>query len=463
MPLKLFNTLSRKKQVFKPLRDKKVNLYTCGPTVYDFAHIGNLRTYIFEDILRRALKCNGYKVRQVMNITDVEDKIIKKARAEKKNIFAITKPYAKIFFDDLKKLNVEKVEFYPKATATIKEMTDLIAKLIKRKFAYQGQDGSIYFDIAKFKNYGKLSRLKKREIKIGARIAADEYNKKEARDFVLWKSCGTDAEENAELRRIKATWNSPFGVGRPGWHIECSAMSMKYLGTTLDIHAGGVDLIFPHHENEIAQSEAATGKKFSRFWIHGEHLLVDGQKMSKSLGNIFTLRDLEKRNFNPLAFRYLILTSHYRSKLNFTWKSLEAAQNALNNLTDNLQPITYNKRQTTDDRKFATYDKKFLTAINDDLNTPKAMAIVWQVVKNVHISSKTKKRFLIKVDKILGLGLNKIKPLEIPPKIAQLTAQREELRRNKQFMQSDALRKKIESLGYIIEDTAFGPEVRRKP
>ena len=387
-----------------------------------------------------------------MNITDVEDKIINRMKKENKTLREITLPFAEKFFIDLKKLNVEKVEFYPKATATIKEMTDLIAKLVKRRFAYQGNDGSIYFNIAKFKNYGKLSQLKKREIKIGARIAADEYNKKEAQDFVLWK----------RAKPGEPSWPSQWGPGRPGWHIECSAMSMKYLGTTLDIHAGGVDLIFPHHENEIAQSEAATGKKFSRFWIHGEHLLVDGRRMAKSLGNFYTLRDLEKINFNPLAFRYLVLTSNYRSKLNFTWKSLEAAQKALNNLTDNLQQITRGKKQATRDKQLAIYDKNFLAAINDDLNTPKAMAIVWQVIKDVHISPETKKRFLIEADKILGLGLNKVKPLKIPLKIAQLAAQREELRANKQFMQSDALRKKIESLGYIIEDTDSGPKISKK-
>ncbi|MEK7481885.1 MAG: cysteine--tRNA ligase, partial [Patescibacteria group bacterium] len=316
--IKFFNTLTRKKQIFKPLYDKRVGLYTCGPTVYDYAHLGNLRTYIFEDILRRTLKYNGYKIKQVMNITDVEDKIIGKMRQENKKLPEITEPYTKIFFGDLKKLNIEKAEVYPKATGHIKEMIVLIKKLMAKKIAYQGEDGSIYFNIAKFKNYGRLSQLKKRELKTGVRIFADEYNKEQAQDFVLWK-----AKKIGEL-----FWPSPFGEGRPGWHIECSAMSVKYLGKTLDIHAGAVDLIFPHHENEIAQSEAAFGKKFANFWLHAEHLLVNGQKMAKSLNNFYTLRDLENKNlprsdakhllrrFNPLAFRYLALTSHYRSKLN---------------------------------------------------------------------------------------------------------------------------------------------------
>ena len=269
--IKLYNTLSRKKQPFKPLNNKAVKIYACGPTVYDFAHIGNLRTYIFEDILRRTLEYNGYKIKQVMNITDVEDKIIKKAKAEKKDIFEITKPYTKIFFSDLKKLNIEKSEFYPKATEHIKEMVGLIKKLIAKRFAYRGEDGSIYFSISKFQNYGKLSQLKKRQIKIGARISADEYKKEEARDFVLWKT-KTRCEKCESMRmpriifkiiKSEPAWWSPWGWGRPGWHIECSAMAMKYLGETLDIHAGGVDLIFPHHENEIAQSEAVTGKNSS--------------------------------------------------------------------------------------------------------------------------------------------------------------------------------------------------------
>jgi len=464
--LKLYNTLFRKKQIFKPLKDRIVKMYTCGPTVYDFAHLGNLRTYIFEDVLRRVLEYNGYQVKQVMNITDVDDKIINRMKKENKTLKEVTLPFTKKFFLDLKKLNIKKAEFYPKATSHIKEMVALINKLIKRKFAYQGNDGSIYFNISKFKNYGKLSQLQKRKIKIGARIAADEYNKEQAQDFVLWKnnrSGLTRINKNleADKRGIEPVWQSPWGAGRPGWHIECSAMSIKYLGQPLDIHAGGIDLIFPHHENEIAQSEAATGKKFVRFWLHSEHLLINGQKMSKSLGNIYTLSDLEKRKFNPLAFRYLILTSHYRSKLNFTWQSLEAAQKALNNLTNNLQ-LTTNNRQPTTNNLQLMYKKFFLEAINDDLDTPKALAIVWQVIRDNKLSHNAKKQLLLEFDKVLGLGLNKIKPVKIPRKIRQLVAQREKLRVNKQFIQADRLRKKIEKLGYIIEDTTVGPKIFRK-
>ncbi|MDP3004405.1 MAG: cysteine--tRNA ligase, partial [Candidatus Azambacteria bacterium] len=321
MALKLYNILTRKKQLFKPLKDKIAGLYACGPTVYNYAHIGNLRTYIFEDILKRALEFNGYEVKYVMNITDVEDKIIRDSKKSKKNILDFVKPYEKAFFEDLKKLNIEKAYKYPKATRHIKEMIKIISALLKKGLAYK-VDNSIYFDIFKFKSYGKLSGLKSRELKVGARVDVDEYGKADAEDFVLWKAAKAD----------EPSWGAPFGKGRPGWHIECSAMSMKYLGETFDIHAGAVDLIFPHHENEIAQSEGATGKPFVKYFIEGEHLLVDSKKMSKSLGNIFNLRDLEAKKFDPLAFRYLVLTAHYRSKLNFTWKSLEAAQNALKKL-----------------------------------------------------------------------------------------------------------------------------------
>ncbi|MFA4890064.1 MAG: cysteine--tRNA ligase [Candidatus Paceibacterota bacterium] len=463
MAVKIYNTLSLKKEIFKPIKKGKVGMYTCGPTVYDFAHIGNLRTYIFEDILRRVLKFNDYQVKQAMNITDIEDKIIKKAQAEGKDIYTVTKPYTKIFFEDLKKLNIEKVEFYPKATGHIKEMIDITKKLLTKRIAYRGEDGSIYFSIKKFKNYGKLSQLKKREIKIGARISADEYNKKQARDFVLWKS----AKPN------EPSWPSPWtspghprGKGRPGWHIECSAMSMKYLGKTLDIHAGAVDLIFPHHENEIAQSEGATGKTFSKYWVHGEHLLVDGQKMSKSLGNIFTLRDLENKKINLLAFRYLILTSHYRSKLNFTWKSLEAAEKGLENLYNQLSAfslpdgkagfqLSANKKV---DKKFK---EKFLDAINDDLNTPKALAIVQELLKSRLTTDYSKLTTILDFDKVLGLKLkdafkSKTKQAKTPKEIVALAEKREQARKAKNWAEADKLREKIRQKGYEVEDTAKG-------
>lgn len=459
MAIKIYNTLTHKKEIFKPIKKGKAGMYTCGPTVYDFAHIGNLRTYVFEDILRRVLKFNGYQVKQAMNITDVEDKIIKKAQAEKKDIFAVTRPYTKIFFEDLKKLNIEKVEFYPKATGHIKEMVDLTKKLLAKGIAYQGEDMSIYFNIKKFKNYGKLSQLKKRETgqRPGARISADEYNKKQARDFVLWKS----AKPN------EPSWPSPWGSpnhprgeGRPGWHIECSAMSMKYLGKTLDIHAGAVDLIFPHHENEIAQSEGATGKIFSKFWVHGEHLLVDGQKMSKSLGNIFTLRDLENKKINPLAFRYLVLNSHYCSKLNFTWESLGAAEKGLENLYAQIShlgvELLSKLRSSTPTKQFKN---KFLSAINDDLNTPKALAVAQELLKSKLITDDCKLMTILDFDKVLGLKLKealKSKSAKIPKEIITLAEKREQARKVKNWQEADKIREKIRQKGYGVEDTGKG-------
>ena len=455
--IKLFNTLSGKKEIFKPFKGKTAQIYTCGPTVYNYAHLGNLRTYVFEDILRRALEINGYKIKQITNITDVEDKIIKKAQQEKKEISQITRPYEKIFFEDLEKLNIEKAERYPRATEHIKEIINLISVLMKKGFAYQVEDKSVYFKISKFKNYGKLSRLKKRRA-VG-RIDSDEYKKDDVQDFVLWKS----AKSNEPF------WSSPWGAGRPGWHIECSAMSMKYLGKTLDIHAGGVDLIFPHHENEIAQSEAATGKKFSKFWIHGEHLLVDGEKMSKSLGNIFTLRDLKKKGVNFLAFRYLLLGTHYRKKLNFTWQSIIASQNSLNRLYRHVNDFATQNPPTSKLRRASKkladqYKKDFIATINDDLNTPKALSVLWKIIKEKNLPGREKRELLIGFDKVLGLGLKDIRPKKtaiIPRKIKDFVQKRELLRNNKQFIQADALRKQIEKLGYIVKDTSSGPLINR--
>ncbi len=449
--LTLYNTSSKKKEIFKPFRGKKVGLYTCGPTVYDYAHIGNLRSMIFYDILRRTLKYNSYKIRQVMNITDIEDKIIRKAKQEKKKESEITKKFTKIFFDDIGKLNIEKAEAYPRATDNIKEIISLIGKLLKKGYAYQGDDKSVYFDINKFKKYGALSDLKKREIKIGARISSDEYDKKQAQDFVLWKA----------RKQGEPFWKSPWGEGRPGWNIECSAMSIKYLGSPIDIHAGGVDLIFPHHENEIAQSEAATGKKFVRYWVHGEHILVNAKKMSKSLGNFYILRDLDKKGFNPLVFRYLVLTTHYRSKLNFTWKSLNAAKEALNNLLGKISEIENKTLGTTMHSSkqkdyFDLYKQKFLEYINDDLNAPKALSLIWKVLKDTKLSPTAKKQLVLDFDKVFGLNLKVIKPAVIPDKIKKLANRREQLRNNKQFIKADALRKEIEKLGYKIEDTKHG-------
>ncbi len=433
-----------------------MGLYTCGPTVYNYAHIGNLRTYIFEDILRRALEYSGYKVKHIMNITDVEDKIIGGAKKAGKTIYEFTEPYEKAFYGDLKKLNIKEASKYPKATAHIPEMIKIIGTLLKKRLAYKA-DGSIYFDVSKFKKYGRLSGIKSRELKAGTRADADEYTKENAEDFVLWK----------KAKAGEPWWQAPFGEGRPGWHIECSAMSMKYLGATFDIHAGAVDLIFPHHENEIAQSECATGKLFVKYFIEGEHLLVDGEKMAKSLGNFFTLRDIEKKGFDPLAFRYLVLTAHYRSKLNFTWKSLEATRNALEKLREavkNLKTATQHPNILENVRVLSKKDfiAKFKNYINNDLETPRALALLWEVIKSKKIDIETKYALIIDFDKVLGLNLSEIKTEKIPTEILKLAKEREKYRQEKNFKKSDELRKKIEAAGWLVEDTPLGPKLKKK-
>jgi cysteinyl-tRNA synthetase len=463
--LKLYNALTRKKESFLPLHKNWVGLYTCGPTVYNFAHIGNLRTYIFEDVLKKTLEYAGYKVRHIMNITDVDDKIIRDAAKTGKNIFEFVKPYEAAFFDDLKKLNIKEAWKYPKATGHIREMIVIVEELLGRGLAYRA-DGSVYFDISKFKSYGKLSRVGARELKAGARVDSDEYAKDNAQDFVLWKA----AKEG------EPSWDAPFGKGRPGWHIECSAMSMKYLSSTLDIHAGGVDLIFPHHENEIAQSEGSSGKPFARFFVEGEHLLVNGEKMSKSLGNVFTLRDIETRGFSPLAFRYLTLGADYRSKLNFTWQSLEAAQISLNRLYDFVRTLISvpahssrakrSKILQVSSRGIKNAETRFKDAIYNDLHTEKALAVLWNFINNynrnpVGYDSKEAIKLLYGFDRVLGLGLKKIKLDIIPKKILKLVKLREEYRKKKDWEMADEIREKLKRVGFELLDAPHGPEVRR--
>lgn len=463
--IKLYNALTRKKEIFRPLLKGRVGLYTCGPTVYNFAHIGNLRTYIFEDVLRRTLEYAGYDVRHVMNITDVEDKIFRDAKKEGKTIFEFVKPYEKAFFEDLKKLNIEKAWKYPKATEHISEMVRLIHKLVQKGMAYE-MNGSIYFSISKFGPYGKLSRVKARELKAGARVDTDEYTKENLQDFALWKI----------KKAGEPSWKTIWGDGHPGWHIECSVMSMKYLGSTIDIHTGGVDNIFPHHENEIAQSEASTGKKFVRYWIHGEHLLVKGEKMAKSLGNFFTLRDIEAKGFSPLAFRYLVLAAHYRSKLNFTWEALVAAENSLERIYDFVQRLkegfsTGSKHKKNivrvPSRTYLNLEKKFVAAIFDDLNTPKALAAVWDMAhaynKNPdRFNAKAILRLLYEFDEVFGFGFKNIKTAAIPQKVLTLAKKREVHRKNRQWQEADKIRAQINSLGYVLEDTPQGQKIKKQ-
>lgn len=459
---RLYNFLTKKIEEFKPI-SKTVGLYTCGPTVYDYVHIGNWRTFVFEDILKRTLLMNNFKVRHVMNITDIEDKIIKRSREEGIRVDRLTAKYEKEFFNDLEKLNIKRADVYPRAKEHVNLMIKLIESLIEKGFAYK-KERSIYFSISKFEDYGKLSGANLGKLKVGARVDADEYDKENPRDFALWKS---SMDEKGEKREGIA-FDSPWGVGRPGWHIECSAMSMHYLGDpstssgrnfdkfrTIDIHTGGVDLLFPHHENEIAQSEGATGKKFVNFWLEGEHLLVEGDKMAKSEGNIFTLGDISKRGFEPLALRYLFLTAHWRSKLNFTWKSLEAAQNALDNLREEIS--------TWDEPNIgcAGFEGDFKSAINDDLNTPGALSVLWELVKSDYPTS-AKNQSIQLMDEILGLGLAKITKGQLPKGAVKLIKEREKLRSQGKFAEADKLRLKLNKMGVFVEDTRDGSKWRVK-
>jgi cysteinyl-tRNA synthetase len=464
--MRFYNTLTRKKEEFTKPKAEPVKIYACGPTVYDFAHIGNLRTYINEDIFRRFLESYGYKVEEVMNITDIEDKIIERAAKLGISTIELTEKYYQLFLKDLEKLNIESPEFMPKATEEIDSMITLVSDLIDKGFAYKSDDGSIYFSIEKFKDYGKLAHLDFSGLKAGARIDQDEYDKENAQDFVLWK-----AKKDGE-----PSWKAPFGEGRPGWHIECSAMSMKYLGETIDIHEGAVDLIFPHHENEIAQSEASTGKKFVDLWFHGEHLMIEGKKMSKSLANIYTLNDLDaKFGISPLDFRMLCLNSHYRERLNLTQESMIQAQNTRLKLVDflaRLGNITTSDDADTEpiDLLIEKAEKSFRAALSDDLNMPMALAAIFVFIKELNklivqgiseTDAREAANFIVDCDKVLGLGLESDASFELSSELNQLVADREIARNSKNWKKSDELRDKIISLGYDIEDTSTGQNIRK--
>lgn len=455
--MKLYNTLSRTKQDFVPLVDRQVSFYTCGPTVYDFAHIGNLRTYIFEDILRRTLEYDNFKVNQVMNITDIEDKLILKSEGQKTKLKVITSKFEKAFFEDLDKLNIEKPIHSPRATENIVSMLKLVKKLLDNGSAYKTPDGSVYFSIAKFEPYGKLSHLDKSGIKSGIRVNQDEYKKENPADFVLWKAWD---EKDGDIfwEPSEILMGSDIVKGRPGWHIECSAMSQDLLGETLDIHAGAVDLIFPHHENEIAQSESATGKPFANLWIHGEHLLVDGRKMSKSLNNFYTLSDLKEKGFSPLDFRFFVLLGHYRTKLNFTWEGLEAAKNGLKNLRENVSRLG-----NLDNASAELIDKSkknFDAAIFDDLNTPITISILQDLISRLskeNAGGETFINFIKEIDKVLSLKL--VKDVKIPTGIYELAEKRHSAKKVGNFKEADKLREQINQSGFRVEDTPDGYQI----
>ena len=445
-------------------------MYSCGPTVSDFPHIGNLRAYVFVDILRRTLEFNGYKVNHVMNITDVghltsqadtgEDKMEAASKREKKDAWQIAKFYEKEFLRALEKLNILKPQIICRATEHIKEMIDLVKKLEEKGFAYRISDG-IYFDTSKLSDYGKLANMPRSKILAGARIEVVS-GKRHPTDFALWKFSPKEG-----LKR-QMEWDSPWGVGFPGWHIECSAMGMKYLNEHFDIHTGGVDHVLIHHTNEIAQNEAVTGHQVVNYWIHNEFLLVERQKMSKSLRNFYNIHDIEEKGFNALSLRYLFLTCHYRSKMNFTWKGLEAAQNAYNKLVGIIKDWQHGEREVVspeDVKKIDDFRKKFQEKINDDLNIPEALAIVWEVAKS-NIPDPDKLDLILDFDQVLGLDLERVsresRASRVPQEITELVEKREELRKQGRWDEADKIRKEIEKSGFTIKDTPKGPKVKKK-
>ena len=461
--LKLYNTLSRKKETFKPLKDKQVGIYTCGPTVYWYQHVGNLRSYLFPDILKRVLKLNGYKVKHVINVTDVghltsdsdtgEDKIEKAAKKEGKSAKEIANYYLKVFLNDLRKVNVLMPDVWPKATEHIKEQIELIKKLGARGLTYKTSDG-IYLDTSKLKDYGKLARLKASGLKAGKRIALGE--KKNKTDFALWKF------SSSQQGKRQQQWESPWGVGFPGWHIECSAMSMKYLGESFDIHTGGEDHISIHHTNEIAQSEGATGKTFVRFWLHGAFLTFKGEKVSKSKGGLFTLSELEERGFSGLDLRYFFLSAHYRKPLNFSLENLEYAKNSLKRLREILSRLKENKKAKVNNKNIDAAYSQFLKFLDDDLNMPRALSYLWEILRDNRLSEAEKLALAVKFDEVFGLNLGQEEKISVTTEVKRLLRERETARKKKDFVTADKIREKINKLGFIVEDKERGFAVKKK-
>ncbi len=446
----LYNTLSREKEEFIPIDENKVRMYSCGPTVYNFPHIGNYRAYIFADTLKRVLTYSGYEVKHIMNLTDVDDKTIHNSQKEKKTLKEFTEFYTEEFFKDIKSLNILPPTKFTIATAYVDEMVKIIKKLLENRLAYKSDDGSIYFDIRKFPNYGKLSGvvLERQKENASGRIISDEYDKENAQDFALWKAWD---EKDGEV-----FWDTEFGRGRPGWHIECSAMSMENLGEQLDIHTGGVDNIFPHHENEIAQSEGATGVQFVKYWMHNEWVLVDQKKMAKSANNFYTLKDITDRGISPVVYRFWLLMASYRTRVNFVLEALEGAETALKRLYGLYLGLGDDVGQIHE-----VYKNKFLEYVSDDLDTPRALTLVWDFLKDGNMSDADKKATILDFDKVLGLGFIDLKEEKIPEEVLKLVKEREEARSKKNFTKSDELRKKINELGYEVKDTSDGQKVSK--
>lgn len=453
----LYNTLTRQKEEFQPIHEGKVGIYACGPTVYWYAHIGNMRSFLFADILRRSLELNGLEVKLIMNITDVghltsdadegQDKMLVAMQREGKTAHEIAEFYTDAFMQDLERLNIKSANVYPKATAHIQQQIDMVKRLEENGYTYQTSDG-IYFDTSKLENYGRLSGQKAEEKQAGARV--DMGEKRNATDFALWKF--SPAESTREME-----WESPWGVGFPGWHLECSAMSAEYLESPFDIHTGGIDHIAVHHENELAQTEGADGVLQANVWMHGEFITVDGGKMSKSLGNLFVVDDLIQKGYSPIDYRYFVLGAHYRSMLNFTFEAMDAAKNALRKLQDMVRDWD------ATGHILDVYADRFLDAINDDLNTARGLAVMWEMVDS-DAASGDKAATLDWMDRVLGLGLDAYiaKPLEVSEEVQALVEQREQARSNKDWAKSDELRDLLFARGYLVEDTANGPKIRQK-
>lgn len=463
--MKLYNTLTRQVEQFSPLNPDQVTIYACGPTVYDYAHIGHMRKYTNDDLLKRVLIANGYLVKHVMNITDVghlvsdadegEDKFEKGARERQMTVWEVAKFFEKDFRESIKKMNITPSDVSPRATEHIEAQIKLIETLEKKGFTYQ-TDEAVYFDVSKFPTYTQLNRqsLEDKEVGVRDEVRTDSHKKHPA-DFALWFfTVGHFADHVMR-------WPSPWGEGFPGWHIECSAMSMEYLGPTIDIHTGGIDHISVHHTNEIAQSEAATDQKFVNYWVHHNFMQVEGEKMSKSLKNGFRLSEIEERGFDPMALRYLFLTAHYRDQQNFTWESLQSAQNALNKLRETIRDWPLNDPLNGIDKSSEGYYNLFLQFSSNDLKLPQALAVMWVMINNTEFSSASKIKPLLKMDQIMGLNLDNYlgKQIEIPIEVQKLLDQREGARNNKDFSESDRLRDEIKKLGFEIDDTPSGQKV----
>ncbi len=464
---RLYNTLTRKIESFAPEDGKTVRIYACGPTVYKPAHLGNFRTFLFEDLLRRVIALRGWKIFQVMNLTDVDDKIIKLAAERGVSIGEVTAPVTKTFHADRAFLRIQDAELYPKATDHIPEMIGIVERLVVRKLAYLADDGSVYFAIDKFKGYGKLSRLDTREVKAGARVIQDDYSKENAQDFALWKAAKPEDEATG------AAWDSPWGRGRPGWHLECSAMAMRYLGETLDIHCGGIDLVFPHHEDEIAQSEGATGRPFSRFWCHGEFLLTDGSKMAKRLGNVSTVQDLRDQDVPAAAFRHFVFSTHYRKQLNMSSDALEASIEGVRRIADFAERLADAKAATPELEKIAEETEAQVTAaFFDDLNAPTALGALFTFVRKANAEldrNGVDKRALEKgravfarINAVFDVVPEAVGPdPELERWVDERLQARKKARARREFAKADSIRTELEGRGIAIEDTPHGTKWKK--